>query len=411
MVNSKSISRTDVMDYPFLGKTTTRLAWESTKFGITKNFDSFSYCEALPLTNQSILSVKMHQGYQNSGPPDLAQLQATMRAIELACSSIQMHVNPAAAEATILSLCQSPRPYQACQFILENSQLANARFQAAAAIRDAAIREWGFLTADDKRSLISFCLCFLMQHASSSERYVQAKVSSVAAQLMKRGWLDFMAAEKEAFFCEVKLAVTGSHGLDVQYSGINFLESLVSEFSPSTSTAMGLPREFHEQCRKSLELDYLQIFYCWAQNAALSVTNRIIESNSTIPEVNVCTVALRLMLQILNWDFQFNTNAVEGAKNGMNFFSAGVKHDSTSPKRTECILVQPGPSWRDILISSGHIEWLLSLYGTLRQKFLCEGYWVDCPIAVSARKLIVQFCSLTGFIFPSGISVFLLPAL
>lgn len=30
----------------------------------------------------------------------------------------QMHVNPAAAEATILALCQSPQPYKACQFIL-----------------------------------------------------------------------------------------------------------------------------------------------------------------------------------------------------------------------------------------------------------------------------------------------------
>lgn len=36
----------------------------------------------------------------------------------------------------------------------ENSQVANARFQAAAAIRDAAIREWGFLAADEIRSLI-----------------------------------------------------------------------------------------------------------------------------------------------------------------------------------------------------------------------------------------------------------------
>lgn len=36
----------------------------------------------------------------------------------------------------------------------ENSQVANARFQAAAAIRDAAIREWGLLTSDDKKSLI-----------------------------------------------------------------------------------------------------------------------------------------------------------------------------------------------------------------------------------------------------------------
>lgn len=32
----------------------------------------------------------MHQGYQNSGAAELAQLQATMQAIELACSSIQV---------------------------------------------------------------------------------------------------------------------------------------------------------------------------------------------------------------------------------------------------------------------------------------------------------------------------------
>lgn len=54
------------------------------------------------------------------------------------------------------------------------------------------------------------------------------------------------------------------------------------------------------------------------------------------------------------------------------------------------------------MISNGHIGWLLGLYGALRQKFSCEGYWLDCPVAVSARKLIVQFCSLTGTIFPSG---------
>ena len=38
----------------------------------------------------------------------------------------------------------------------ENSQMANARFQAATAIRDAAIREWSFLSPDEKKSLIRF---------------------------------------------------------------------------------------------------------------------------------------------------------------------------------------------------------------------------------------------------------------
>lgn len=334
-----------------------------------------------------------------SGTLDLAQLQALMHAIELACSSIQMHVNPAAAEATILSLCQSPRPYQACQFILENSQMAIARFQAAAAIRDAAIREWVFLTADEKRGLISFCLCFVMQHASSPEGYVQAKVSSVAAQLLKRGWVDFTSAEKEAFLYQVNQAVTGCHGLDARYRGINFLESLVSEFSPSTSTAMGLPREFHEQCRGSLEQDYLKTFYCWARDVAFSVTRKIMESASTIPEVNVCTAAMRLMLQILNWDFRYNSNGHKSSKIGIDVYSVEVKSDIA--QRSDCVLVQPGPSWRDILVTNGQVGWLLSFYGVLRQKFSCEGYWLDCPIAVSARKLIVQFCSLTGAIFPS----------
>lgn len=334
------------------------------------------------------------------GPNELAQLQSTMQAIELACSSIHMHVNPAAAEAAILSLSKSPQPYQACRFILERSQVANARFQAAAAIRDAAIREWAFLTGHDRRSLVSFCLHYVMQRASSPEGYVQSKVSAVAAQLLKRGWLDFTAIEKEAFFAEVNQAILGLHGVDVQFIGLIFLESLVSEFSPSTSSAMGLPREFHEQCRKSLELEYLKTIYSWAQAAAVSVANKIIESESEVPETRVCTAALRLMHQILNWDFRYKKNGAETAKT-VDAFSAGLTDNSLLASRTEFSVVQPGPVWRDVLISSGHIGWLLGLYGAMRQKFSSKSCWIDCPVAVASRKLIVQFCSLTGTIFLS----------
>ncbi|KAF2306990.1 hypothetical protein GH714_023093 [Hevea brasiliensis] len=334
---------------------------------------------------------------QQGGSADLAQLQSTMQAIEFACSSIQMHMNPAAAEATILSLNQSPQPYKACQFILEFSS-SKCEVSSGCSNSRCCYQEWGFLTTEDKKSLISFCLYYVMQHASSPEGYVQAKVSSVAAQLIKRGWLDFTAVEKETFFYQVNQAILGIHGVDVQFSGINFLESLVSEFSPSTSSAMGLPREFHEQCRMSLELDYLKTFYCWARDTAVGVTKSITESHSEVPEVKVCTAALRLMLQILNWDFLYKT---AGTKTGMDVFSPGIRADSSLSKRSECTLVQPGPAWHDVLISSGHVGWLLGLYAALRGKFSCGGYWLDCPIAVSARKLIVQFCSLTGTIFLS----------
>ncbi|WMV58901.1 hypothetical protein MTR67_052286, partial [Solanum verrucosum] len=185
-----------------------------------------------------------------------------------------------------------------------------------------------------------FCFHSATQHASSPEGYVQAKVASVAAQLIKRGWIEFSAAQKETFFLEVRQAIVGGHGLDVQFIGLNFLESLVSEFSPSTSIAMALPREFHEQCRVSFELEYLKLFYCWAQDAAVSVSNKIAESEAAIPEVKVCTAALRLMLQILNWDFKCDANVPDNAKRGINIFSAGVRGDVSSPKRTECNLVQ-----------------------------------------------------------------------
>lgn len=80
-----------------------------------------------------------------------------------------------------------------------------------------------------------------------------------------------------------------------------------------------------------------QTFYCWAQDAALSVTNKIMESNSAVPEVNVCSAAMRLMLQILNWDFQHNKNA-KGGKNGIDVYSAEVRYEGA--RRSDCVLVQ-----------------------------------------------------------------------
>nr|XP_010934314.3 LOW QUALITY PROTEIN: exportin-4-like [Elaeis guineensis] len=335
------------------------------------------------------------------GATDLSQLQATIEAVEHACSSIQMHVNPGEAEKIILSLRLSPLPYQSCRFILETSQMPNARFQAAGAIGDAAIREWGVLTDENKRSLISFCLCYVMEHSGAADAYVQSKVSAVAALLIKRGWLDFAETEKMAIFSEVKQAILGIHGMNAQYTGINFLESLVSEFSPSTSTAMGLPREFHEQCLSSLELNYLKEFYCWAQAAALSVTDKIIGCDATVSEDKVCSAALRLMFQILNWNFRQSTNTLDHSNNKISASSYGIRHDAVLLKKYERSLVQPGPTWHDVLLSSGHTVWLLNLYATLRQKYSSDVIWIDSPLAVSARQLIVQLCSLTGTIFPA----------
>ncbi|KAI7998100.1 Uncharacterized protein LOK49_LG10G01437 [Camellia lanceoleosa] len=129
----------------------------------------------------------------------------------------------------------------------------------------------------------------------------------------------------------------------------------VSEFSPLLQPAMGLPRSFMSDLGFTRAGPFEACDLCFKSELGLPVQSK---------------------------------NAIKGAKNGINVFSQ-VRYEGA--KRSDCII--PGPSWRDILITSGHVGCVLSLYGALRQKFACKGYWLDCPIAVSARKLIMQIRS------------------
>ncbi|BBN15665.1 exportin-4 [Marchantia polymorpha subsp. ruderalis] len=336
---------------------------------------------------------------------DMERLMVTMQAVEQACSGLQEPNNRAAAEATLLAFRRSSHPVQACQYILEHSHLATARFQAAATMQEAAVREWTLLSAEDKNSLRTYCLHYVMARAEAGEPFVQSKVLAVAAVLLKRGWLDSVATEKESFFNEVRVAVLGTHGPAAQRSGIALLESLVSEFSPSTASAMGLPAEFHEHCRASLELDYLQQFYSWAQDAAVSSAERAFQGVGTPLDVNVCSAALHLMSQILNWEFQGtlvrgpNGSIVVG-KNRSNAFTSSMGRESIKRPGEHASVVQPGPAWHDTLLPPNRVGWVLELYARIRQGGLGGSGWIDSPFAVNARQLIVQLCSLSGSIFP-----------
>lgn len=61
-----------------------------------------------------------------------------------------------------------------------------------------------------------------------------------------------------------------------------FHDFQVSEFSPSTSTPMGLPTEFHKQCSCSLERDYLKVLPFSYAILFLLITNGFLLLPSTI---------------------------------------------------------------------------------------------------------------------------------
>jgi len=55
-----------------------------------------------------------------------------------------------------------------------------------------------------------------------------------------------------------------------------------------------------------------------------------------------------------------------------------------------------------VLLEGNRVGWILELYARVRQGGLGSSSWMDSPLAVAARQLIVQLCSLNGNIFPSG---------
>lgn len=64
--------------------------------------------------------------------------------------------------------------------------------------------------------------------------------------------------------------------------------------------------------------------------------------------------------------------------------------------------VQPGPGWQDVLLEANRLNWILELYAHIRRSQVGGPTWMDSPLAVSARQLIVQLCSLNGNIFSTG---------
>jgi hypothetical protein len=76
------------------------------------------------------------------------------------------------AEQVLLQFRQSPRPFATCQHILQHSQSLEAKFHAACAMREALVREWALLSAEELLSLRSYMLQYIMQHAPDASMNV-----------------------------------------------------------------------------------------------------------------------------------------------------------------------------------------------------------------------------------------------
>ena len=74
----------------------------------------------------------------------------------------------------------------------------------------------------------------------------------------------------------------------------------MEEFSPATASVLGLPWDYHERCRASLEADYLQPIYLHARSVARECAAAALAQQ----DGGTCQACLALMSAILSWDFR-----------------------------------------------------------------------------------------------------------
>jgi hypothetical protein len=136
-------------------------------------------------------------------------------------------------------------------------------------LREGVLRDWVALSVEERRAVAKYGLHYVLNKQSSAPppQFVTAQLLATSASVLKRGWVEDAAAF-EAFFGEMHQAV-GALGSDAaKRVALQQLAAVVSEFSPGTASAMGMPYEFHERCRVEFEARYLQQFFGYAMQLA-----------------------------------------------------------------------------------------------------------------------------------------------
>ena len=294
------------------------------------------------------------------GAPPTMDLDGARSAVEQASTGLAHPAHRAASEATLLEFRRSPHALPACRHILQTSPVMEACFQAAATLRDAALRDWSALPPEERAGLRQFCLGVVLgQNAetralqtggaagspgcpASAMPVVVKQLVSVLAVMIKRAWLDVdetkldtgatradyasaaaaARAHRQQMLAEAERAVSQASTNGARVIGLNLFAAVITEFAPSTASPMQLPWDFHERCRVSLQNDFLLSFFEHAVSVARAAAAGGALAGS---DEGVCVAALRLMNGALAWDFQFAGHGADGGGFGFGATTAATR--------------------------------------------------------------------------------------
>ena len=279
----------------------------------------------------------------------------------------------ATAEKTLQDFRCSPEPYESCKYILENSKDSLAQFHAVTAIRDASIREWDLVLNHEYRiCIIQYLLSQCLENEEPRSALVIRQLGACTGTLLKRIWGDLKNVERESILSQIASISLQEHSSVPRKSrAVELMRAIVLEFNPCTASQIGLPLEYHYECKQDLELNFLPQILQWALSCACSSSQQ--QSVSGIFS-ELCSSSLSLISAILVWDTS-------------KFESQGNTDIN--------VQVRPPEAWREILLGMPGGQWPLYFLNNLSSG-IRAGYIKDSALVESYLQILNNVSSIQG---------------
>ncbi len=316
------------------------------------------------------------------------------------------------AEEQLLDIRKSTNHHRAFQIgtlVMDQSNVPFALFQAVTMIKDAAIRCWALLPAEDILRIRDYLMMYSIRRYTALEAYVLNQIFQTVSVFWKCAWHDEYHHNikqrhssrppcpgglcSTAFFGQVEQILSPQQAQSVgweQHQSMaytaRYLQSLVVEFSFSNSSTIGSPLAFHSSAHTAFEADGIQ-------KAAFTAFALLKRQDAFVKEgiaagagLNVeweksLSKCLLLCLEVMNWDFggsKFKSGAV-GAQD--------IESQAVAAQELLC----PGPAWSETLL---HPE----LFGCVHSIYQLKHHLRETTLH-TCRQLLVQFASIHGKIF------------
>lgn len=132
------------------------------------------------------------------------------------------------------------------------------------------------------------------------QNVVVMQLALVVAVVFKRGWIEESDAEKQTVFALIVDLIGGGSAAKYRRIGFMLLTALVSEFSSEKASAIGLPWDFHNQCKKTFENTTLIQMFEFTLGQLRPLLENVISSGA---DPSLLKLALGILDQILSWEF------------------------------------------------------------------------------------------------------------